>query len=295
MSFSIDVAAMQRMALVKMDGGLGSQMWQYALSLAVAKSSSFTVKHELSWFRHYAKDIRGVENRLFILKRVFTNINLRFPSENERLFFQIALNRYPDSICNFDPDILALKQSTYLGGYYVNAQYVTRAEKEIREAYVFAPAVKESNHAILQTIHAAPMPVAVHVRRGDYIGSIHEVLTARYFERAFKMLAAALQPKPTFFVFSNGMEWTKKAFAGLPYDFVYVDANDNDSVAGDLFLMTQCKHFIISNSSLSWWGAWLSQRAENKTVIMPSKWRGGKSPIPGECMRVEGWHMCPVE
>ena len=155
--------------------------------------------------------------------------------------------------------------------------------------------MEESNLDMLQAIHAAPMPVAVHVRRGDYIGSMHEVLTPRYFERAFKILAAALQPKPTFFVFSNGMEWAKKAFAGLPYDFVYVDANDNDNVAGDLFLMTQCKHFIISNSSLSWWGAWLSQRAENKTVIMPSKWRGGKSPIPGECMRVEGWHMCPVE
>ncbi|WP_297892842.1 alpha-1,2-fucosyltransferase [uncultured Desulfovibrio sp.] len=254
MSFSIDVAAIQRMALVKVDGGLGSQMWQYALSLAVGKGSSFTVKHDLSWFRHYAKDIRGVENRFFILNSVFTNINLRLPSENERLFFHIALNRYPDSICNFDPDILALKQPTYLGGYYVNAQYVTSAEKEIREAYVFAPAVEESNLDMLQAIHAAPMPVAVHVRRGDYIGSMHEVLTPRYFERAFKILAAALQPKPTFFVFSNGMEWTKKAFAGLPYDFVYVDANDNDNVAGDLFLMTQCKHFIISNSSLSWWG-----------------------------------------
>ena len=101
MSFSIDVAAIQRMALVKVDGGLGSQMWQYALSLAVGKGSSFTVKHDLSWFRHHAKDIRGVENRLFILNRVFANINLRFPSENERLFFHIALNRYPDSICNF--------------------------------------------------------------------------------------------------------------------------------------------------------------------------------------------------
>ena len=134
MSFSIDVAAIQRMALVKVDGGLGSQMWQYALSLAVGKGSSFTVKHDLSWFRHYAKDIRGVENRFFILNSVFTNINLRLPSENERLFFHIALNRYPDSICNFDPDILALKQPTYLGGYYVNAQYVTSAEKEIREA-----------------------------------------------------------------------------------------------------------------------------------------------------------------
>ena len=82
MSFSIDVAAIQRMALVKVDGGLGSQMWQYALSLAVGKSSSFTVKHDLSWFRHYAKDIRGIENRFFILNSVFTNINLRLASED---------------------------------------------------------------------------------------------------------------------------------------------------------------------------------------------------------------------
>jgi len=287
--------AVPPMAIVKIDGGLGSQMWQYALSLAVARHSPFEVRHDLSWFRNCAKDIYGVENRLFALNRVFTNIRLRLPSERDRMLFMRLLSRYRGSHCDFDPSVLALDQPTYLGGYYINSRYVTCAEKDIRKAYEFSPKVREQNPGLLETINSALMPVAVHVRRGDYIGSIHDVLTEQYFERAFKILAAALSPKPTFFIFSNGMDWAKKTFATWPYDFVYMEDNDNDDVAGDLFLMTQCRHFIISNSTLSWWAAWLSLKAKDKTVIMPDVWCAGEHPIAGEHMRGgDGWHMCPV-
>lgn len=283
------------MVLVKVDGGLGSQMWQYALGLAVEKHSPFEVRHDLSWFRNVAKDIQGKENRLFALNNIFKNVRLRLPAERDRRFFSEYLNRFPGTRAAFEPEVLTQEQPSYLGGYYVNARYIASAAQEVREAYAFSPVMEGRNREFLHQILSAEAPVAVHVRRGDFVGSIHEVITPGYFKQAFKRVAAAVCPAtPTFFVFSNGMDWAKKEFANEPYSFVFVEGNENDDVAHDLFLMTQCKHFVIANSTLSWWGAWLSDRAENKVVIMPELWLGGANAVAAASMQAPGWQVCPA-
>ena len=112
--------------------------------------------------------------------------------------------------------------------------------------------------------------VCVHIRRGDYIGSSFDICTEAYYQKGMDIIASKVE-NPTFYIFSNSSEdlqWIKENYH-FSYDLVYVDLNNCDYE--ELRLMYTCKHFIISNSTFSWWGAYLSTN-EEKVVIAPSKW-----------------------
>jgi len=287
--------------IVMIDGGLGSQMGQYTLGLSVARNSTMTVKHDLSWYRKYAKDCQGIENRFFALTKIFPNVKISLPPENMRLFFAQYLNAYPGIHLEFKPEILSPTVPCYLGGYYCHPQYTTSALEEARRVFAFTPKLDARNEQILNQIRTTEFSVAIHVRRGDYVGTNFDVCTEEYFTRAIAIITAKLSPhQPTFFVFSNGMEWTKKLFSKFPCNFVFVEGNDNDHVQFDLFLMTQCGHFILSNSSLSYWGGILSQRAAEKAVIIPHSWSLTESATAGVALSQAlcenmGWIACPTQ
>lgn len=295
MDKNTDILNFPMSALVKIDGGLGSQMWQYALGVAVEHHSPLRALHDLSWYYFHGKDINNKCNRLFILDKVFKNVRLRLPKEDLRQRFILNLDNYPGSYRKFDPSIIARKTPVYLGGYYPNAKYIVSVADTIRNIYNFTVALSERNKKLLADIMTTTAPVAVHVRRGDYVGSRHDVVGPGFFLQALNWISCHLAPvTPTFFVFSNGMEWAKEHLSSAPYNFVYVDNNDNDSGQVDMFLMAQCKHFIISNSSMSWWAAWLSSRSANKVVIMPDKWVADEKPDEKYSMRVDGWQVLPA-
>ncbi len=103
-------------------------------------------------------------------------------------------------------------------------------------------------------------PIALHVRRGDYLGLGYQglrfdVTTPVYFLNAIKYMSARLSKQASkFFVFSNDIPWCKNLFSRFEEDFIYVENNDEISGEFDMYLMSMCKHFIISNSSFSWGG-----------------------------------------
>lgn len=105
---------------------------------------------------------------------------------------------------------------------------------------------------------------AIHVRRGDYLilQNVHHVLGLDYYKKGMESLGKV----DKYLVFSDDMEWCRSNFKGE--DFIFIEG-EKDYV--DLFLMSMCKHQIISNSSFSWWGAWLNKNP-NKKVVGPSKW-----------------------
>lgn len=285
--------------MVMIDGGLGSQMGQYALGLAIEQNSKLIVKHDISWFRHNAKDCNKLENRLFALTSVFNNVKLKLPPENMRSLFAHYLNTYPGVYLEYNPDIITSNTPRYLGGYYCHPQYLAGVIGEARNVFAFVPSLDEKNERVLEQMRATEYPVAVHVRRGDYVGTSMDLCSEYYYAKAFEAVRAKLAPhNPTFFVFSNGLEWAKEKFSSLPYRFVFVDGNDNDHVQFDLYLMTQCSHYILSNSSLSFWGCHLSQNTANKVTIIPEKWLPGfakeAQDIPTEFTRAFGWETCPV-
>ena len=117
--------------------------------------------------------------------------------------------------------------------------------------------------------------VCLHIRHGDYEGLLdYGLCSTEYYEKSIETIASKLE-NPKFFIFSNNMENAKKIIKSK-YPYVFVDFEDNNELIGKgngelLKLMSSCKHFIIANSTFSWWAAFLSENPE-KIIITPEPW-----------------------
>lgn len=148
-------------------------------------------------------------------------------------------------------------------GYFQSERYFADAAAVLRAELRPAQPV---DHPALH----APCPVCVHLRRGDYQNpenAILQVCGPAYYARAAAQVAARY-PQATLLVFSDDIAWAKAHFdpAGLPVTFM-----PQGSAVQDLGLMQQCRHFILSNSTYSWWAQYLGD-APDKTVWAPDRW-----------------------
>jgi Glycosyl transferase family 11 len=135
--------------------------------------------------------------------------------------------------------------------------------------------------------------VSIHVRRGDYISNerifnVHGVCPPDYFRLAITEVMNRVE-NPRFFIFSDEIKWVK-ANLELPMTSVFISENRSIKDHEELILMSKCSHNIISNSSFSWWGAWLNQRSD-KIVIAPQKWFSDpaldpKDIVPPQWMKI---------
>ena len=119
--------------------------------------------------------------------------------------------------------------------------------------------------------------MAVHVRRGDYLdpkhGGIYEgICTREYYEEAMGRIRERW-PDARFFLFSNDPDWIRRNLGGEGR--ILVEGGSEETGYLDLYLMSQCCHAVIANSSFSWWGAWLIENPQ-KMVIAPSRWMNGR-------------------
>ena len=123
--------------------------------------------------------------------------------------------------------------------------------------------------------------VAIHIRRGDYLNDpkvrcIHGILGSDYYKKSINYIKKKVK-NPFFFIFSDDIELVKKNFSffnNKKYIFI-----DTKSSINDLYLMSNCKHFIIANSTFSWWGAWLSKN-KRKIVCAPKRWLRARISTP---------------
>jgi hypothetical protein len=116
--------------------------------------------------------------------------------------------------------------------------------------------------------------VSIHVRRGDYVDSkkslqFHGLCDISYYQRCIELIEKKIR-EPSFFVFSDDISWAKDNIR-INHPIIFVDHNTAKTAHEDLRLMTHCEHHIISNSSFSWWGAWLCQNP-GKIVVAPQQW-----------------------
>ena len=144
---------------------------------------------------------------------------------------------------------------------------------------------------MLEKISAEPCAVSLHIRLGDYTTPVNKeffggICTEEYYKNAVEYIKQKYE-NPKFFIFSNGEGNITEVLPDIDYELVNI--NDENTGWADMYLMSQCKHNIIANSSFSWWGAWLNQN-ENKTVVAPQKWiNGQKMPdiCPSEWIRID--------
>ena len=290
------------MIIVKLMGGLGNQMFQYAAARRLALRHDVPLKLDLSFLEG---DQNGNTPRRFALDCFAINAGKASRREVVLMSGQAAtrpetfLARVSRKICHytdyrerffrFDPKVLCLPDNTYLEGYWQSEQYYTDYAETIRREFMVKQPLLGRNRELADEIRSVNA-VSVHIRRGDYVtdlgtNAVHGLCSTEYYRKAEEMIVQSVE-KPVFFVFSDDPEWVEVNFE--PRCPVIYSNRNGEVPYEDLRLMSLCRHHIIANSSFSWWGAWLSVNPD-KIVIAPERWFNDPSINTVDLIPV-GWH-----
>ena len=272
-------------------GGIGNQLFCYAAArrlalvnnaeLVIDDVSGFVRDH--TYQRNYQLDHFNIPCRkatayeqLEPFSRVRRLVKRKW---NQRLpFAQRTYIQQKDN--DFDPRLLQVKPqgTVYLEGYWQSENYFKDVEATIRQDLQIKPPTDATNRAMAEQIRGCTA-VAVHVRFFDQPQAQGgKNAPGDYYTRAVEKMGS-LAPGSHYFVFSDQPE-AARARIPLPNERItLVTHNQGDENAyADLWLMTQCQHFIIANSTFSWWGAWLNPSAE-KIVVAPKNWFANQTDV----------------
>lgn len=262
-------------------GGLGNQMFQYAVGRALALARGTTLELDRGWYLEEGQ--RAKVRRVFELDSFELQARMtQYPAalvrrwEAGRLTLprrRMVVIRAADADMAFDQSILDAPDRTLLIGYWQSEKYFSGVADVIRRDFSFRRPAAAENLRMGEAIRGRGA-IAVHVRRADYVSDpMHPTLGVEYYERAARIVLGRVAD-PIFVVFSDDADWAK---ANLDFgcSTVYVTRNAGKSWE-DLRLMTLCRHHIIANSSFSWWGAWLGT-SPDKVVVAPERWFGDET------------------
>lgn len=268
----------QDAVIMRVTGGLGNQLFQYAMGRALALRHDVPLLLDLSHYTtpgpHTARSFEL--DKLNTCYAVATEEDLRpfRASWMRKLLERLDLKPSPRLIhqpgFGFSPSLLASTPPVYLDGTWQSEKYFAYAAARLREELTLGPGA--GSHAALSAKESGKgVSVSVHIRRGDYATdprtkAYHGLLDLSYYAGAMR---AVLEFAPTsrFLVFSDDPDWAREHLTS-PAPLVFMDQRP---ATVDLMLMAQCDHHIIANSSFSWWGAWLNP-ATTKRVMAPARW-----------------------
>ncbi len=280
------------MIIVKLVEGLGNQLFQYALGRHISHKNKLPFKLDVS---HYL-DINSRKYGLhkFNIKEEFASLNeikkIKNHSENSSYL-------YLEKPFNFHPEILNIKESAYLEGYWQSEKYFKEIGEIILHDFTLKESLDNQNKQFAEKIKNTNS-ISLHIRRGDYVSKpdtnkIHGTCSLDYYKKSIDLITKNFK-NPHFFVFSDDYKWVKSNLL-VEHDTTFAEHNNDDKNYIDLTLMSMCKHNIIANSSFSWWGAWLNQNP-NKIVCSPKNWFKTNEIntidlIPDDWNKVENIHI----
>lgn len=285
------------MIIVRFHGGLGNQMFQYAFYQYMEKKYPGHLKADITWFERNYKEHQGYElEKVFGIQMLYASyeeiarVHQYFPR-----YYPFAFLRYLSRknakrknkkrkidtsvahIFDFGEtqyrknetfDDLDINKDWYIEGVFCSDEYLVECETKVKAAFSF-PKQTDEKIVRLQQEMEKENSVAIHVRRGDYVGTVFDVLSSDYYRRAIELINEHTE-NPKFYIFSDDMEYIRKEFSFLEnYTPVH---NEGKASYTDMMLISGCKHAIIANSSFSYWGAVLGER-EGSIVIAPKKYK----------------------
>lgn len=283
------------MIIVKMMGGLGNQMFQWALGRALSIKNSAEFKVDVYFlidrqpkrnftFRTFDLDIFKLVPE-FATKDEISNYGLpkfgRYGAFLKHMMQMWRRNINPNSYnyliqtkFEYDEQIDNAPVNSYLEGYFQTERYFKPYESIIRKDFEFKNELTDGALEMSKII-SDKQSVAIHIRRGDYVtnpkaNKTHGVMGKEYYDKAIELISNKIE-SPHFFIFSDDNDWCRENFAITDNMTIIEDDIKGHKFQYSLNLMSQCKHAIIANSSFSWWGAWLSDNP-GKIVIGPKNW-----------------------
>lgn len=236
------------MIYLDLEGRLGNVLFEIAAGASLAKRMNVPFKALTGGSEDMKKYLEPF--RKTILRKIVFSEN--FPS-NVDVYKEISFSYNP----------LPEQENMILKGYFQSEKYFDKAF--VRDLFQINPETK--NYILQKYGHILQLkPVAIHVRRGDYLRLEFKYPVCRmsYFKKAI----SRFDPNACFLVVSDDIAWCKKHFKGSRFYFA-----ENNSPLVDLYLQSMCAHNIMSNSSFSWWGAWLNPNPDKK-VVYPNPWFG---------------------
>jgi len=273
--------------VVRLMGGLGNQMFQYAAARALAVRRRSEVGLDLSWFEidaGYAPGPRRCfELDIFSLPAFTTVVDgwrndpPGYRTELRRRFARprVIRDRGPRALFRAPGDCLIVDS------YFHSERYFEAIADTIRSDFTFTPPPTGRNLELGEEI-ASSEAISIHVRRGDYVSDpatnrFHGTRSIGYYERAVELLAERCR-QPALYVFSDESDWCERNLR-FEHPVTYVSHNTGEASFEDMRLMSLCRHHVIANSSFSWWGAWLNDRPD-KRVVAPLNWFGDPANRP---------------
>jgi len=265
------------MIIIKINGGLGNQMFQYAYAKAM-EQKGYDVKIDITAFERYKLhggyqldkfniDLEIVDKHKLVDLSILgfvSQIRNRLKIKNKNCLVEESLL--------FDKNFLLPTDKKYIEGYFQSEKYFLGIKDLLQKQFSLNNNQLNSyTQEIKNQIKNSENSCSLHIRRGDYLNnknlSVHGTCDLEYYKRSIKLMNSKIKTI-NYFIFSDDIEWCKD---NLKMENTLFIENKNSLPHEDIYLMTLCQNNIIANSSFSWWGAWLNQN-DDKIVIAPKRW-----------------------
>jgi hypothetical protein len=281
------------MIIIRLTGGLGNQMFQYAAARCLALKNGAKLKLDTTAYRE--DQLRNFD--LFCLN---TEASIATPAEIAALKAKGTVGRvmsyltpyprrkfYKQPWFHFHPSFFRLTGPVYIQGYFQSEKFFLPAKEQVQKDFTIKKELTEKVEPLAASLQEHES-VALHIRRGDYRNEValnyHGIVPLGYYREAVSQVSGKVA-HPHFYIFSDDGAWVKENLR-LP-NATIVSGELSSTHFEDLYLMSRCRHNIIANSSFSWWAAWLNTNP-GKTVIAPRNWFN-KGPKDTQDMIPEGW------
>ena len=261
---------------IKLTGGLGNQMFQFAAGYSIARKNNVELSLDL---RRYN---RRIDHNGFELQNVFdiySKVNIlnnpaNFSFTNIKEFLNkidITYSKFKEQHFHYTNEILNIPKHSLLNGYWQSELYFKNYAQEIREIFSFFDGLDKKNLLIANDIEKNDS-ISIHIRRGDYLLKQNNIFNqdlSEYYIKAIQETSKCFS-NPKYFIFTDDPLWVTENLI-IDCAHIVVDVNHGVKSFFDMYLMSLCKANIIANSSFSWWGAWLNNK-KDKIVYAPNNW-----------------------
>lgn len=265
--------------IIKLQAGLGNQLFQYAYGRALQIISgkdvyfddyTYTVdKYRKFLMNNFKLDTRLLKNsppfkfnpfkkslmKKYLAKKKYVNVN-----RPARVFY---------------PELMEIEDETYIEGFFASNKYFDKIKDVILKDFQLKTPLNKKNKNVLRQIKST-MSVSIHVRRSDFLADdSYTVLTQEYYSNGIEYISSKYD-NIEIFVFSDDIDWSVEnlKFDNIPTHFINI--NNWHQAVFDLELMKNCKHNILANSTFSWWAGYLNEN-NDKIVIAPSNYYTSQS------------------
>lgn len=265
------------MIAVKLMGGLGNQMFQYAAGRRLALHHKTSLLVDLSHYDNQPENEvpRFYEMGCFNIKGKLTKQPVEEVGAKTRLGRRISFEVIKEKSLLFDKKILEAPDNSLLIGHWASEKYFIDVADQIRQEFIFKDRLSAKKQPVERKIAQQNNSVSLQIRRGDFVShkgssNFHGTVPLSFYKEATAIIEKKISD-PHYFVISDDPKWCRANLKGLTkYPMVFVDHIPGTGQE-DMNLMSQCRHNIIANSTFGWWAAWLNDNPD-KVIISPASW-----------------------